>query len=105
MKLRILIITSAASILAAEVCMCFSWAWALGFTVVGLVVGYFGWNLWNTIETNKMIDVFMKSFPGRCPICAYHRFGLQEGHERPGSRPEEHDCLEREPHADAPASP
>lgn len=41
-----------------------------------------------------MLADFEKHFPGRCPICAYHRFGITEGFEALGSKPAPHDCIE-----------
>ncbi len=31
------------------------------------------------------LQAFEKRFPGKCPICAFHRHGLQEGYAKPGS--------------------
>ncbi len=58
-----------------------------------------GWlrKLWRWITgaawAERTLDEFEERFPGSCPICAYHRFGLMEGYE---SGPvQEHSCLEK----------
>ncbi len=47
-----------------------------------------------TSDSQEMIDQFQKMFPGECMICSYHRYGLQEGHLKAGSKPESHICIE-----------
>ena len=37
------------------------------------------------------IEEFEEKFPGRCIICSYHRFGLQEGYVDPGTKPDKHE--------------
>ena len=39
------------------------------------------------------IREFMEKFPGRCPICSYHYYGLTHGLTNE-ALPEEHLCLE-----------
>lgn len=34
-----------------------------------------------------------RQFPGRCPICSYHQFGVREGHTREPNPPA-HECIE-----------
>jgi len=43
--------------------------------------------------TKRMLDDFMERFPGRCPICSFHRYGFQEGHEK-NPIPPFHNCIE-----------
>jgi hypothetical protein len=43
-----------------------------------------------------LLKDFMKDFPGRCPICAAHRFGFSEGLTNE-ARPKPHDCPDRKP--------
>lgn len=53
--------------------------------------------LWRAIfgpSTQEWIDDYVRYFPGRCPVCGYYRFGLQEGF-RP-KPPAPHYCPERE---------
>lgn len=38
-----------------------------------------------------------RDFPDRCPICAYHRYGIEEFHVTPGEPVPPHDCIERKP--------
>ena len=62
-----------------------------------LVVAWCVWRLLAASErkwARQLIDDHERAFPGRCPVCSYHRYGLREGHERPGSRPAAHDCPE-----------
>jgi hypothetical protein len=40
------------------------------------ILRLFGWDAETTIRE------FEERFPGRCPICAYHRYGIVEGHVR-----------------------
>lgn len=42
----------------------------------------------------RSISDFMKVFPDRCPICAYHRFGLQMGLEANDAPLPPHHCIE-----------
>lgn len=59
----------------------------------GLV--YLGLHWWSKRSTRQMLEDFQVHFPGRCPICAYHRFGLQEGFVDIGSPLPPHYCPER----------
>lgn len=49
---------------------------------------------WAKHEAHEMVEHFARAFPDRCLICAYHRYGLQEGLVRPGSPVPEHHCKE-----------
>jgi len=40
----------------------------------------------------RTVEDFAQRFPGRCFVCSYHRFGLQEGCVRGPVKP--HDCIE-----------
>jgi hypothetical protein len=40
----------------------------------------------------RFIREYQEAFPGRCPVCGFHRAAIQEGHERPGSKPAPHRC-------------
>ena len=31
----------------------------------------------------QMLDDFTKRYPGECPICSFHQYGIQQGHLRP----------------------
>jgi hypothetical protein len=44
--------------------------------------------------TRRMLDDFVRRYPGRCPICSYHRYGPTHGHTSK-AEPEPHDCIER----------
>lgn len=41
---------------------------------------------------DKMLDDFEAAFPGKCPVCAYHRYEVLEGHA--SGSPPEHRCIE-----------
>lgn len=43
-------------------------------------------------DANKELEEFEKAFPFKCPICAYHRFGLMEGYTSGKVQP--HICTE-----------
>lgn len=38
----------------------------------------------------------LKRFPGSCPICSYHRYGILNGHVKAGDEVPEHRCPEEE---------
>ena len=46
-------------------------------------------------DVEKMLDEFEERFPGKCPICSYHRFGLTHGYEKK-LKPKKHYCPEKE---------
>lgn len=48
------------------------------------------------LECIELIHRHQRAFPGRCPVCAFHRWGLDRGFEPPGSAVPPHDgCPER----------
>ena len=47
-------------------------------------------------RAKRMMDTFAKEFPGRCPICSYHWYGISHGFLDPDERVEVHQCPERE---------
>lgn len=46
-------------------------------------------------SAERMCREFASAFPGKCIVCAYHRFGLREGLTREPS-PAPHDCIEKQ---------
>lgn len=46
-------------------------------------------------DLRDFLDRFEKAFPGRCQICAYHQYGIREGHVKPGTLPKDHRCVEK----------
>ena len=44
-------------------------------------------------EARKDMETFQRLFPGRCPVCAYHRWGRDAGYES-RETPEPHVCPE-----------
>lgn len=62
--------------------------------IVGIVVLLWCWyRLAAKRWADKVLEDFVEAFPGRCPICAYQRYGLQEGHTTKWAPPE-HRCIE-----------
>ena len=58
------------------------------------------WAVWNwrfRVMTRRTLREFVALFPGRCPICSLHYYGVTHGYEDPGSKPEAHVCIERKP--------
>jgi hypothetical protein len=43
----------------------------------------------------RLTKKFEEAFPDRCHICAYHAYGIREGHLKPGTLPEDHRCVEK----------
>ena len=43
-------------------------------------------------DAARVVADFQRQFPGRCLICAYHKFGVQGGYVRGGVPA--HDCIE-----------
>lgn len=56
-----------------------------------------GWRRWRRRHfptTRETLEEFTAKFPGVCPICSLHRYGLREGHTSE-PRPQAHYCPER----------
>lgn len=68
--------------------------WTLVAVGALLALAYVMWERHERREARRLIEEFQRAFPGRCPVCSMHRYGLREGHERPGSRPAPHWCPE-----------
>jgi hypothetical protein len=43
------------------------------------------------------LDDFARAFPGRCPVCSYHAFGVREHYVDPAERVPPHSCTETRP--------
>jgi hypothetical protein len=41
----------------------------------------------------SLLDLFMERFPGSCPICSYHRYGISHGFLKHTEPLPEHECL------------
>jgi len=55
------------------------------------------WVVWTINRDAKhTVEEFIRMFPGRCFVCAYHRWEVMEGHAS-GAAPR-HDCIERGEH-------
>lgn len=63
-------------------------------TLLGLYGLYRLYDWWMDRTAKRMVEEYMAAFPGRCMICSYHRFGLQEGLTQ-APEPPPHDCIER----------
>lgn len=48
------------------------------------------------------VQQFMHAFPGKCPICAFHRYGIREGHVKPGVPVSPHEGCPESPKRSAP---
>lgn len=48
----------------------------------------------------RVVRDFARTFPGRCPICSYHRFGLQHGYAADAGLAD-HECSETRDQLDA----
>lgn len=46
-----------------------------------------------TRELQRELTTFVELFPGRCPICSYHRWGYANAHTHE-PRPAPHECPE-----------
>jgi hypothetical protein len=49
-------------------------------------------------SAERMCIEFAQAFPGKCIVCAFHRFGLREGLTQEPT-PAAHDCIEKQPNA------
>jgi len=52
--------------------------------------------IWHRRAAERRMRDFAERFPGKCLICSYHRWGISQGFEKPGSKPELHQCTEKE---------
>ena len=67
---------------------------AMFVSVMSVAAGVaIGVKAWLDASARKMIEDFERAFPGKCPICSYHRFGWQHGFER-DPEPPPHICPE-----------
>lgn len=57
---------------------------------IGLLAGY----LVLRHEARDTIRAFQMAFPGRCPVCSFHAYGVREGLTDP-SPVAPHDCPEK----------
>jgi hypothetical protein len=46
-------------------------------------------------RSNDMFEDFEEKFPGKCAVCAYHAYGIRNGHVKPGTVPDDHRCPEK----------
>lgn len=55
------------------------------------------WGVWleyrARVEEERELAEWQAMFPGRCPVCAYHRYGRHFGHET-AEHPAPHPCPE-----------
>jgi len=72
--------------------------WILGLVALALALVMVFGALWvirlEDKWAQKFIADYQESFPGKCPICGFHRWGIDHGFERPGSKPDPHPCPE-----------
>lgn len=53
--------------------------WALLLIALGLTVAMFLLNWFHVWWIKKMLRDFVRLYPDRCPICAFHRHGIETG--------------------------
>lgn len=41
----------------------------------------------------SLLERFQERFPGRCPICSYHSYGIREGLLKHTEPVPEHECI------------
>jgi hypothetical protein len=47
-------------------------------------------------SAQAMLMEFRQRFPGKCAVCAYHRWGINMGYEKKGTKPGDHgNCPEK----------
>ena len=66
--------------------------WMVLGSVMLVCLVVLAWLLWR--GPSGMLEGYLERFPGRCPICAFHAYGIMEGHVRPGEAPKPHECPE-----------
>lgn len=66
--------------------------------VLGLILLVLGLRALGRQQAKRMVAEFRERFPGRCIICSYHRYGVQNGYT--AGPPDPHDCIEAETQAD-----
>jgi hypothetical protein len=64
--------------------------------LAGALLGALGMHVFIRASAKSMLQEFIERFPGECPICSYHRYGMLHGFIRPGIEPPEHRCLNKE---------
>jgi len=65
--------------------------------IAGILLCYLINRIFTRLEykhTMKLCKEFAEVFPGRCMICSFHRYGLQNGLTRK-PEPEPHNCIEK----------
>lgn len=65
-----------------------------GGTAVGRLLAWF--RARRMRGTERMLHEFVAAFPGRCPICSFHRYGYTHGYES-SPKPKPHRCPEEPP--------
>lgn len=61
---------------------------ALGVSVAGFLVAL------RARWAHVVLQDFQRTFPGRCPICSFHAYGVREGFVTADIAPPPHRCLE-----------
>lgn len=57
--------------------------------IIKSIIGF----LRDPLGVEKMVAEFREKFPGKCMICANHRYGLSNGYASEPN-PKDHDCIE-----------
>jgi len=68
-------------------------------STVALYLAGLCWRIWLEAKDSarEEVRVFAHTFPGRCLVCSYHRYGVDYGHVDPAERPPAHVCIEEQP--------
>lgn len=62
----------------------------LAGAIAGVCAGFYWIRRQRRIE--KMLADFCEQFPGKCPVCSFHRYGVSHGYQPP--KPDAHYCPE-----------
>lgn len=57
-----------------------------------VMAAYFLLKYTNRKADDEMLREFARMFPGECPVCSLHRFGVWFGHEAKNTSPPPHTC-------------
>lgn len=63
--------------------------------IAGAVILLGVWLILGRVEAGNMFSEYEEKFPGKCALCAYHAYGIREGHVDSGTVPEDHRCPEK----------
>ena len=56
------------------------WVFWISWPLTVVIIGIGLWRRVSARWARQTLDEFEKNFPGECPICSYHNYGLMEGY-------------------------